>query len=718
MRSERTRNPSRAGDRVALPAALAVALVMVVQTGAGAHPHHDEYVDKLDQGMTERVSVSSSGAEADADSGRTGCGEVDTYKYQASDNGRFVTFSSRAGNLHPADVNGQVLQDVFAYDRKKNKTHLVSAMPDGLAPEVPTSVDVDAFPCAAGSFSPAISGNGRFVAFKSDLPLTGTEGAGSLYDKIFVRDLKKGTTELVSRTWNGDPPIGSPIPQSGFSGLSISDDGRFVAFHSNVTNLTETDPCVAEEILPGVPGALSTCNQVYVRDRARDQTFLVSRSSDGAPGNGEARWPIVSGNGRYVAFDSEADNLVAEEIDSCPGPLVCSNVFIRDLRRETTRLVSVSRDGGGANRSFVHDITDDGRFVVYASSEPNHVPANFDPVCGGGGTYLRDLEMERTERISVTSSGTMLAGWEGSISDDGRYAAVHPWWDQGSLCNVPPVGLHSYRGAKLLDRHTGQADWRSFVNAFGVEGADEAPFGAGFSVDGFSTMTIGGNGRFVLGPAEGSNMVHNDRNDAVDMFVREIGRYPLGLERGDGPSDTREPPDDSICVAPDACIPPQAMVSWRAENDPTGTSIESGAELFGVSIANRPELRDLFVAIELEHMGPALTIGPGGIATGGIPSILYGLRFGTEDKRYEIRATSLFGGTFGLFDCTDVGARCSEIATLEGGYGTTGERVVISLPLSRIGLADAGTIEDVEAFSALGSYVSGAQVIYDRLRIR
>jgi hypothetical protein len=101
----------------------------------------------------------------------------------------------------------------------------------------------------------------------------------------------------------------------------------------------------------------------------------------------------------------------------------------------------------------------------------------------------------------------------------------------------------------------------------------------------------------------------------------------------------------------------------------------------------------------------------------GLSPIFYGLRFESGTKSYEVRATSILGGTFGLFDCTGSSV-CTKVADLRGGYGTTGMRVVFSLPLEEIGLEKGGELKDVVAFSGIGSYLTGATKVLDRVRIK
>lgn len=133
-----------------------------------------------------------------------------------------------------------------------------------------------------------------------------------------------------------------------------------------------------------------------------------------------------------------------------------------------------------------------------------------------------------------------------------------------------------------------------------------------------------------------------------------------------------------------------------------------GANLYGASLAYRP-MPTCSRRFELEYMPTVLP---------GISPIFYGLRVEVEGKSYQVRATSTLGRTFGLFDCTGSRPVCSKVATLRGGYGTTGMRVVFSLPLDEIGLQEGGKLKDVEAYSALGSYLSGASKILDSVRIK
>lgn len=712
-----------------------VVIASVCMLAAPASAHHNEVVDKLERGRTSLISLSSVGDRGDASSGN-GC---DDFPYSASDDGRFIAFASRAGNLHQSDVNGEVLYDVFLYDRKTANMELVSALPSGLAPPVPNLPDVqtDLTKCIVRSSAPAISGNGRFVAFISNLPLTGEVLASDVIPlfKVYVWDRVKNTTELVSETSDGEPPNDSSGVDLGgqSSGLSISDDGRFVAFTSMASNLVD-GACDSEAGPAPDLGAPLPCSQTYVRDVHKDKTVLVSRSTAGKPANYGSRYPSLSGNGRVVAFETEADNLIENDINDCPHrvptsvepPPSCSDVFVHDLGSGVTQLVSVSREGRTASDQSVvgswggghQTISDDGRFVTFYSYGVDIVPANHHLYPATlSGTYVRDLQTGRTERLSVSSTGAMLtSNVIHTVSDDGRYALfnAHLMTDVYMGGAEAPLGGpytprdqgHEDRGTFRLDRATGQLDWVLFNIRDGSY--DGAPPGTDMVYG-----ALGGNGRFVVGA---SNQIDgpSSQRDTYDVYVRDLGNTPMGVGPFGGSAGKHAdlPDGKQICIAPQTCVPPNGAVSRHADTGRRG--MPPGTRLYGASIAYRPELRDLYVAIELEHMGPSLSIGPTGLMTGG-PMLVYGFRFEVRDRSYEVRATSLLGGTFGLFDCTD---GCTEAASLKGGYGTTGERVVVSLPLAEVGLRAGDTLRNAEVFSAVGSYASGALQVYDRLRIR
>jgi Tol biopolymer transport system component len=255
------------------------------------------------------------------------------------------------------------------------------------------------------SYGPAISANGRYVAFYSgatNLVPGDTNGESD----VFVRDRELGTTQRISVSSAGPGPR-APGPEP-----AISADGRFVAFASGSPHLVHRDT--------------NGDSDVFVRDLKRDTTRRVSVSSTGrqAKGNGYVPRPAISGNGRYVAFQSDATNLVPQET-SRDGA-----VFVRDRKLHKTRLVSVSSTGHPANQmSLEPAISADGRFVAFWSVATNLVPGDRG-YNGYPDVFVRDLKRHTTTIASVLANGKNKATeTRPAISADGRYVAFQSHLD-------------------------------------------------------------------------------------------------------------------------------------------------------------------------------------------------------------------------------------------------------------------------------------------------
>jgi Tol biopolymer transport system component len=302
----------------------------------------DIFVRDRRLGITERVNVSSRGNQAN-----------DGFEHgwpAMTPDARFVAFTSVASNLVPGDTNTH--SDVFVRDRKLGVTERVSVS------SAEAQGDGDCFDHAS------ISDDGRFVAFgcfaENLVP-------GDTNDRIdvFVRDRMKGTTERVSLTRAGTQISG------GGQSPSISADGHFVSF----------------EGWAAVPTA-NLFTDIYVRDRLGEHTELVSVSSSGVAGNDWSGGSSISGDGRYVAFTSRSTNLVTGDTVS---PY---DVFVRDRIARTTTKVSVNSRGiPGKSSSFEARISRDGRLVAFDSFASNLVPNDYNRFqdvylrkLGGGGS--------------------------------------------------------------------------------------------------------------------------------------------------------------------------------------------------------------------------------------------------------------------------------------------------------------------------------------------
>jgi Tol biopolymer transport system component len=184
---------------------------------------------------------------------------------------------------------------------------------------------------------PMVSADGRFVAFLSLASnlVAGDDNGGGAYPvgadlvegwDVFVRDLATGVTERASVPATGGEAFGD----STF--FSISGDGRFVAFQSNAWNLTPHD---------------NNSTDIFVRDRMLGTLTCASLGLDGKPGNLKSFFPAISDDGRFVAFDSFASNLVLDDHNGMTGgdPFSGRDVFVRDMWTGTTERLSVGYDG-------------------------------------------------------------------------------------------------------------------------------------------------------------------------------------------------------------------------------------------------------------------------------------------------------------------------------------------------------------------------------------
>ena len=343
----------------------------------------DVFVRDGRTGVTTLVSraAGAAGAKGNGHSGRVAI----------SANGRYVAFSSLATNLDPADADAT--DDVFVRDLVAATTTLVSraagaggAKSNGL------------------SFFPAISADGRSVAFESqatNLHPADTDAA----EDVFVRDVVAGTTTLVSRA-TGATGVKGNVPSYD---AQISADGRHVTFSTQATNLDPADTDAADD--------------VFVRDLMAATTTLVSRASGaaGAKANGvSSAYAQSSADGRFVAFSSRATNLDPADTD------IADDVYVRDLVSATTTLVSRAGAAGlkGDGASINPTISGDGRSVAFESRATNLDPADVDATAD---VFVRDLVAATTALVSRADgvAGTESNGSNSfpSISADGRSVA-------------------------------------------------------------------------------------------------------------------------------------------------------------------------------------------------------------------------------------------------------------------------------------------------------
>jgi Tol biopolymer transport system component len=318
------------------------------------------------------ASLDSSGVGADAAS----------YNPAVSANGRYVAFDTAAA-LTAGDGNGA--SDVFVTDLKTGRAAIASVSSSGVQGN-------------GASYRPTISADGSVVAFTSHARnLTGSPPRGDR--NVFLHDMNTGATVQVNVDARGAPAA----DRADFA--SISADGRSVAFEARQLHATSGSGARANP-------------QVFVRSLEIGDTSLVSKSDGRQAGMGPSVHPAISGDGRFVAFQSAASNLVPSDTNHC------SDVFVRDRRRRTTARVSVRPSGGQANGpSEDPAISNHGGFVAFHSTASNLVPSSTgSPV----GIYLRIRRGELTTlRADVSDDGAAANGgsFSPAISADGRFVA-------------------------------------------------------------------------------------------------------------------------------------------------------------------------------------------------------------------------------------------------------------------------------------------------------
>lgn len=323
-------------------------------------------------GTTERVSVSTAGAEAN---GAALNGWI-------SANGRFIGWISDATNLTAGDTNG--VPDSFVRDLATGTTVRVSSNAAGE-------------PGNATSYEVTVSADGRYAAFWSEATNLVPGDTNGVAD-CFVRDLQLGTVERIVSGLGGAEGNGdSYFP-------SITPDGRYVAFSSNSSNLVANDG-------NGVA-------DVFRLDRATSQIELASRTPLGTSGNAASNadaWAIISNDGRYVAFHSLATDLLPGDTNGA------YDSFVRDFALGATTRISLAGSGAEGNgESYLPSISGDGRYATFGSTASNLVSGDGN---GAEDCFRFDLATGSLHCFTRTPSGAVGNGgsYGAMPSADGRH---------------------------------------------------------------------------------------------------------------------------------------------------------------------------------------------------------------------------------------------------------------------------------------------------------
>ncbi|HQR52963.1 MAG TPA: hypothetical protein PLZ79_06810, partial [Burkholderiales bacterium] len=311
----------------------------------------DVFVKDLLSGAVLRASTDANGVQ----------GNNTSFGPSISADGRYVAFLSNATNLVADDRS--VVADVFVKD-------LVTGA------VVRASVSDRGVEANDSSLDAAISGDGHFVAFTS-LASNLVVGDRNVATDVFVKDLHSGAIVIASSDSRGVSSIG------GSSDATISADGSVVAFSSN-----------ASDLVPGFTGAVTG---ILVKNLASGAIGLASTTADGRLANDASFAPSISADGRFVAFQSAASNLVSGDLNAT------SDIFVKDLQTGAIVRVSTSADGAEANNtSDAPQISPDGNYVVFRSAASNLVPGD------NGATadiFVKDLVTGAIARVSEAAAG-------------------------------------------------------------------------------------------------------------------------------------------------------------------------------------------------------------------------------------------------------------------------------------------------------------------------
>ncbi|MCA1845405.1 MAG: hypothetical protein LC792_19875 [Actinobacteria bacterium] len=355
------------------------------------------------------------------------------------------------------------------------------------------SVASDGTPGDGASFSPTLSRDATTVAFASFAATLVPDGRPQVLG-IFVRDGTAGRTTLVSRRSDGTPADGDS------SNPSISGDGRDVAFESSATNL--------------VAGDTNDEPDVFVHDRQTGRTRRISVASDGSQGDGGSFRPSISGDGRFVAFESDATGLAAGDHNGA------KDVYVHDRQTGRTQRISVASDGTeGDGDSSSPSISSDGRFVAFVSSATNLVAGDTNDATD---VFVHDRWTGRTRRVSVASDGTEGDGssMSPSISGDGTTVAFN-----SLSTNLVAGDTNDAADVFAYDRETGRTTRVSTAS----DGSQAERGG--------SSPTVSGNGRMVAFLTDGA-LTPDDVNHGQDIYVHDrkgntTTRVSVGADRVD-----------------------------------------------------------------------------------------------------------------------------------------------------------------------------------------
>lgn len=294
-----------------------------------------------------------------------------------SQDGRYVAFQSTATNLVAGDTNG--VSDIFVFDQQNNTVRRVSVDSTGLQANQPCT-------------TPALSADGNLVVFSSAASNL-VSGDGNGVEDVFSSSITTGNITRISLSNGGQSGNAASLCP-----CATSADGSVIAFQSDASNLVSVDT--------------NNSTDIFVRHTINNTTLRASTNSAGAEGVGESIMPSVSGDGRYIVFESLVPSLISGDTNGL------RDIFRKDIQTGSTLRVSVRNDGSQITTgdSAAASISSNGDAIGFFSRGTDLVPGDTN---GLRDTFMRTLSTGTTIRTSIGTGGTQSNGVSvGYISAD------------------------------------------------------------------------------------------------------------------------------------------------------------------------------------------------------------------------------------------------------------------------------------------------------------
>ncbi|HEY1403133.1 MAG TPA: hypothetical protein VGB05_03330, partial [Pyrinomonadaceae bacterium] len=340
-----------------------------------------------------------------------------------------------------------------------------------------------------GSNSPAMTPDGRFVAFVSSAKNLHARDQ-TMKSDIYVRDVAEGVTELISVNDAGEHSNGiSHSP-------AISADGRYVVFVSTATNLGGN-----RLSRPG--------RDVFVRDREACTTRLVSVNGHGDAGNGVSFAPVISANGAAIAFVSNATNLDVQDGEKK------ADVYVNFTSTGVAELASFNRDCDGSGNGVSKDplLNDDGTLLAFMSTATNLDEAGKD-VFSNQDIFLRDL----TERCANNNNRVELV----SVNGEGLHSSNGDSTSHVLSANGRRIAFVSTGSDLGLDQDVKPDVFMRDTNANTTTLVSVNKDGSGSGNGASNNPVISGDGHFVAFVSTATNLTVRDKESKKDLFLRSL----------------------------------------------------------------------------------------------------------------------------------------------------------------------------------------------------